>query len=795
MVRIIFMNPPASMPSWMADSDGFYSLDLNEKSRIALTRVIDDYIEIGKIKQDTFRDFEAPVTKKNRLLLESIGNPSALNINNGKLFSIQILKGDFTYPSETLQVIGQNDTNFNIQLFGEINKWYRPLSNLYLNEIELGSATVDYTWINARHADNYIYADGLSPVFAPLVNYGEWFIKKNLSANNASSQVVFNNWRFWFSPFAVLEQAFCQIGWKLIAPFMETEWFRRSWMYLLDPSFETANQADIANRPLEVSRTTDAIFTAIFFQYANGNTEGGVVLFPNVITDPGSHFIFRVATAAATDNFFGSFYSGGFIGNFNFSGTVRLNPTSGPLIPVATDFVTLKVSIKKAYKFGVEGQPDFLSTATTLATKTYIYKGILINGVPIDFVFDLNTSTQKFYQHEVVFVHIEYVASMVNGIGQSFNETTLYGDTRLLTGATFKNTVLQQVIEEGDTLDFGIMMRKDLTAIDVFKGVAHLPNFKIETNSISREVSIYPEFKIDLFTDGVQEAYFRDNTDEPFEATEKVQVKSIQQKFRNTNLKREIYLKFQDSTDGFITRQSLEDELHSKKIDLGPDYEDGTNPITNPLIEPLDTAEDEQLGLTFTNYKTVNWIPFMWESEPSEDSVYPQRGFDYAPRIALAYLLANSIKVDPVLTGQDVQTSSSFVYEDSPQTFYNLFGQIFPEGISIQPNPPDPLFEPELAIVYGNGVNPTINDLYELVYSRSINQAYFNLALDFLVLIDLIDFSNLSFRRKWHVKYKSGNWGEIDFYARLSRVQDYLIGGNITTPVELVPDNNNFTNC
>lgn len=796
MVRIIFMEPPAYMPVSLQDFDGLYSLDLGEETTIALTRIIDDYIDIGRIKQDTFKEFDIPVTNKNSLLLEQVGNPSALNENNNKTFKIQLLKDDFSYPVEGLQLQSATDLNYSIVLNGEINNWYRPLSNLYLNEIELGSETIDYVWINARHNDNYIYSDTSYPVFAPLVNYGQWFIECNLEGNPATSQVVFENWRFWYSPLAVLRQAFCQAGYKLIAPFLETEYFRRAWTYLLDPEFETANQGDVANRPFQIEATgpLSNIFEVIFFQYSSGASQRGVLLFTDVVSDPGTHTFFNVPSGMSTDRYYGSFYSGGIIGNFQFNATVRLKIPSGTLIPVAPNFVTLRVLIKKSYKFGVIDQDDFLSKATTLASQEFIFKTFFVGGINVDNLIDLNTSSIKVYKHELVFVQVELVANLVDGGGAEFTETVFYDESQVLPTATFKNNVEKQVIEEGDTLDFGLMMRKDLTAIDLFSGVAHLPNFKIETDSIAKEVRIYPEFKIDLYSFGLQEGFFKDNTDDPFEATPKIEAKSMRQTFKNVNLQREIYLKFQNSSDGFITRQFLEDELHSKRIDLGPNYADGTNVIENPLFEPLDTAEDPQLGLQFSGYKTVNWIPFMWESEPTEEDEYPSIGYRYTPRIAIAYPLATNNNFDPSLTGQDNLALSAFVYEDSPQTFYNLFGQIFPEGITIvRLGFPDS--SPDLGIIYGNGVNPNIQDFYDLVYSRSINQAYFNLGLEFLVKIDLVDFSNLSFRRKWHVKYKSGNWGEIDFYARLSRVADYAIGEDLTTPVQLVPDNNNFENC
>lgn len=800
MVRVIIKNPPSFMPESMADFDGLFSLDLQPRSRIALTKQIDDYADVGAIKQDTFKQIDLLISNKNLLLLGKIGNPVALNQNNSKVFDIIILKDDYSYPAQGLQVVESSHTSLSIIIFGELNQWIKPLSNLYLNNIDLGSAVVDYAFINNIHLNHAVYEDANDPVFFPLANHGQWFINRNLTENSsAAAQVVFNNYRPWVSPYALLKQAFCQIGHQLIAPFMQTEKFRRHWMYLLDPEFETAMQLDIANRPFEAEDSADSLFSGLFAVFSNGSTRKGVPIFDNSISDPGAHTFFNVPSGVSTDNYYGFFYSGGVIGNFQFTGTVRINVPSGPLTPVAPEFITLKASIRKAPKFGINNQQELIDSSTELAVATKIRKGQLLAGVNYDFDYNLSTSNIKVYQHEVVFVLFEYDAFLIDGGGATFDETYLYQYTTLLATANFKLNAITQVIEEGDTVEFGKLLRKDLTALDVFKGLVHLPNMKAETNTTRKEVAIYPEYEIDYFDSGLQEGFFKSNySSSTFMATKKIQAKSLQSKFANTELGRNVYLKFANSTDGYIQNLNLEDQLHSKRIDLGANYKDGTNEITNPLIQPLANGIDSQIsGLEFTFgvgdvRNSVNYIPFMWESAPTEENTYPKIGYNFAPRIAIAYDYVGSIETTAAFNGQSDVSLSFFVYEDVPQPAYNPFGQIFPDGVSINPQPGNPSFDLDLSVVYGNGVNPNIKDFYQFIYEKSIKQAYFAIALGFLVRLDIIDFSNLSFRNKWHLKYNSILWGEIDIYCRLSAVKDYVIGEDITTSVELIPDNNNF---
>ncbi len=797
------MDPPSTVQNWMLDDDGQVSLDLNEKTTVALTKIIDDYIEAGTIKQDNFNEFTIPITKKNRILFGPVGNPSALNVNNTKVFMIQLIADSVSYPATGLEIVEANDKEkqYSCTIFGEINDWYRPLSQMRLNDLDLGSDIVDFNFIIDQNA-NSIYDENLAPVVAPLVNYGKWFINTNKPIySEVPAQVVFNNLRFWFHPYALVKQALCQVGYKLIAPYFDTEAKRKHWSYLLDPDFETANQLDVANRSFLVNPNATIFFNVLFETRASGAQYNGVFFRVGATSDPGNHYFTRVAGGSfPLQDYYGSFYSGGMIGTFSFIGTVNLTPTNAPslIIPVAPTFINLRVSIKKAPKFGILGQDVLLNNATTLATKEYVYKSSIINGVSLDFDFNLVTDRIKVYQHEVVFVHVEYDAELVDTAGNLLDESFLIDDTVILPGLEFKNNVELQVIEEGDTIEFGKLLRKDKSPIELIAGLAHLDDLKLESDVINKTISMYPEFKVDLGgTDGVQEGFFLENTNNAFEATTKIHANSAVQRFRNQDLGRNVYLKFKDSTDGYIQSLNLEDEPHSKKVDLGDQYKEQENKIENPFFEPTLNAFDSrisgyvvQLG-TNPVQTSGNYLPFMWESAPTGDN-YPDVGFDYEPRIATMQANGGQIVVlEPSITGYDTNSESIYVYEDNITFFQLIFGQIFPDAVKRKGG--SNLFPLTDTIVYGNDfVNTALLDQYQLIYQRAIKQAYFGVVLEFLVDIDLLDFANLSFRRKWHIKYYSGAWGEIDFYARISRVTDYVFGANILTPVEVIADNNNF---
>lgn len=807
MIRITVNNPPKTIPDIYKDSDGLVSLDLFENSRIAITKVIDDFIEAGSIKQDTFKQFKIPITKKNRLVIGDLGNPNALNFNHAKIYEIQLTNGFYSYPVQGLQVVEtlEEDCSYSVILFGELNDWYRPLSQLKLNELDLGSDVVDFSFIQQQN--NFaIYADNQPPVIAPLVNYGRWFVECNLDVfSNAKSQVVYNNFRWWFSALALIKQAFCQIGYEFISPFMETEKFRKIWLYILDPNFETANQLDVANRDFLAERPTDLVFSSLFFQSATGKQLDGVVNMGfTPINDPGNHYFTRPAGSGFPDErFYGSFYSGGIVGSFSFDGVVNFTPTNAPslVFPVATNYITLKMTIRKAPKFGFDGQNFLIDKSTVLASQEYIYKSPFVNGASIDFDFNLDTGSVKVYQHEVVFVHVELEADLVDTGGNLFDESYLYPDTTIQAGATFTNNVELQVIEEGDTIEWGKLLNKNYSALDLFKGVLHLHDQKIETDVISKKIFTYPEFKIDCGNQGgIQQGFFKDNQDNVIDITDKIQADSLREKFTNRQLGRDLCLQFQDSTDGYIGGLNLEQEAHSKNIDLGANFQESKQEIKNPFFEPTLNAIDKDIsGLIIpaginAGQKSSHYIPFLWQGEENE-GIYPDVGFDYTPRIAI--IQANGLwttLLEPSVTGFDSDTESRYVYEDNILAAHLVLGQIFPDGVK-RTNSID-VFDLTDTIIYGSDtVNPNLPDLYDIVYQRAINQAYFGICLEFLIKLNLIDFSAFSFRTKWYLKYCSKAWGEIEIYARVSRIEDFVINDCLTTPVQLIPDNNNFLNC
>lgn len=792
-VRIIMMNPPSYMLSKMADFDGFYSLDLKEKEMIALTRKIDEYTDVGKLKQDTFKEMQVPITNKNRLLFGQIGNPSALNENNSKIFDIQILCGDYTYPSQGLQIVGlsEDSASWECILFGEVAGWAADIRELKLNTLDLGSEVCDDTFVRTTLPLQHLYTDTSYPVFAPACNYGRHFINHNLIANSANSQMVFNSYRYWYSPLALMRALFCAVGYELIAPILETEEWRRTWIYILDPNFETINQSDILNRPFQGTRISNTSLGA--------NSNDGMVNFNPIVTDPGGHIINGLWGVGQ-----GYFYSGGVIGNFKTSGTIRFtNPLPQILLPSAPEYLTVRVSICKTDRYGWDTQEQAVLNSTVLAYQEFQHVNPIGPGNVVNFNFDISTGDVKTYQHEGVFVRFEVSAYLVeSGTGIVHDTAFARLNSDYLTGATFLLEPTTQVIEKGDTLDFASMIHADYTGMDLVQGIAHFYNLKIQTDVVGKKVYMFPEFEVDMPISGLQEAFFNKNTNNPLEVTEKIQVESLEQAYINTDLQRNVYLKFKDSTDGYIGGLNLEQELHSKKIDLGANYANGNNEIENPFFEPTIIAIDGTIGINDpTNpptyeIKTANMIPFLWESEASANQ-QPAIGYNFVPRIGIAYELSLDIRTynigpNPSLGG--------FIYEDTFAYQKNCFAEIYPAlPQTVQyftPSAPSVPVTPDLSIVYGRGGFDNFSlDLWELIYRRSVNQAYFNIALRLMADIDLTVFSALSFRQKWHLVYNSLAWGQIDIYCRLSYIQDYVIGGNLVTPIELIPDSNNFLNC
>ena len=572
-IKIIVSSPPPTIPSEFQDSDGTFSFDLFEDTDFAVTKQIDEATEVGSIRQDTVQNIQIPITRKNRILLDNLGNVQAFNKLHAAPFSVKVIVGDIVLPERSARLVSASDeSGFELEISGDLFGWIKPLQDLYLKDVDFG--TFDFTEANVFFAQEFefIYQDGGTIVNFPLCNYGKFPL---------GNKVQVEDFRPWFSVLGILQAIFCFIGWKFRAPILESETYgRRLWAYLLKPNFRDAS-IDLTNASFIASLSADLdVRSAIGKVVFDDDTTP-----PN--TNPGGYY------DATT-----GFYEKQSVGDYFFSGQLRVQTAGAPSFSV----------------FWVKVDP--FNNETIYAQRNY---GFTQNGI---YDVELNAYNVTLYAGEKIALTIQGIA---------FNTAKF----DLLAGSRIWNVIKSATYSRGDTLILSSLFGENYKAIDLLKGVVHLFNLKPETDAATKTVWFYPENGArDFYADGNIEAYFRTNA-AALDWTDKIQCESLSEQIPTNELTKEYEIGFKETTDPGIERLYLAEEMFAKVLQFEEDFKEGRTENRNPFFEPTRNDFDTSIGGEFDSQPWIPFLwdsePEQGELLPEEPSV------NIAPRICLAY--------------------------------------------------------------------------------------------------------------------------------------------------------------
>jgi hypothetical protein len=727
-IRIVLVGAPDSLPSFYKDTDGLFSFDLRQGTNVAITKQIDEATEVGKIRQDTVKNFDIPATKKNRAIIGQLGNPQAFNTLHNIPFQVKIIVGDYILPEQFARVVGMSDKGgFELEISGDSFGWIKPISNQKLSDIELG--TFDFTEANitSAQANDFEYTDGGLIVNFPLVNYGAWPL---------GDKVQLEDFRFWFNVLGLLQEGFCQIGWKFVCPILETSYGRRLWTYLLKENFRESSVSltgleFMAERstPLDILNKIGCLPFDDDFTPPNG--------------DPGNNY-----------NPITGIYQAQVVADFFFEGSVTV---------VGTGVATIILQWIKTDQFG-----------NTTVFKIEDFRFQNAGTFPIA----SNVSDVELFSTDQFCLLIISLA-----------QTTSFD---LDTGSKIWNEVKSADFERGDTIILNQLFAENYRTMDLLKGVVHLFNLKPETNNATKTVSFYPENGAnDFFFEGTQEAFFLPNS-EAKDWTDKIQCESLIEDLQRKELKEEYLFAFAKSTDEGNALLLRDLPLHSELIQQPQgDFEEGRTENFNPFFEPTRNAIDRTIAFPLTN-PTAPYMPHIWDSEPNEGELLPEKpSTNIKPRICLAYGYG-FVALTSTAAGQVNPTFGQYTNEDGTiQNEYLLFSQVLPDGIAVVAATTT---EDEM-IVYGSDIRTDLVGNYEHFYEETLRTLYFGFPIEFLILLNLNDLVNFSNRDRIFFRYYSKVYGDLSLFARVVKITDFLINRNLTTPIQLLPKTNFFNLC
>jgi len=755
-IRIQLLEPPNWLPTSYKDTDGGYSFDIDTDTVIAITRQMDDANTAGVLLQDTVRNFTLPNTEKNAALIGYIGNPNNFNFDHEKKIQVKILVGLYELPENSILVRKTGDQPYEIEAFGRAHTWITGLSELSINELNFG-ITDPYSWsmIDSLFQDNYIYSGINKPYFVPIVNYGQRINKSSIAVEDL---------RLWHSAFFILKEGFCKIGWTFNCPFLDSDYGRRLWIYILAEDYATRSIS--TNKGFYSILTLDTTVDIL----NPGGPPDGIIKFDNdsiaPAYDPGNYY------NPLTGKYIGSNVKSDFFAVLEITGIATPNPNATPALVIFFE--------------------KFNSVSGIYTTYSFISTGELISG----------TYTYNLSAYDVYLTPNEEIKVIVL-------ETGAFPSTVNKFKSRFWSTPKASVIGKGDLIDATIIIDPAYKVLDVLKGLAHLYNFKHETNTITKEVSFYPEEGGELYKEGNQEAFFRDNS-KAILWTEKVKCESLEININLNKRKRNFLLEFENDSQDFLAKNiGFEFPLHSKNKDFGNSFKEGNEKSTNPFFAPTINAFDFDVATTnpITFELSAPYMPHILSAEKAQDGTLPKASTKIVPRLIICH--RNQRLIVPVYGENSTERPGNFMSYDPSffdpfrvVVFYCPGAQIYPKGfhgfkqLVISPEPILYLLDEEAAVYGTDEYNAELGGTYERFYLEALKSIYSVIPLEFLIKLGYLDFINFSHRDKVFISYKSTKLGEVNFFAKVSKVIDFVLNKTIATPILLIPNSNKLEfNC
>ncbi len=351
-------------------------------------------------------------------------------------------------------------------------------------------------------------------------------------------------------------------------------------------------------------------------------------------------------------------------------------------------------------------------------------------------------------------------------------------------------------VEYGQTYDLKNVIDNESTQLNFLKGVIHAFNLQFTTDVESKKVYIEP------FND-----FFEDEKD-AVDWTSKLDLsKNQEDKWANTDLKREFIFKFKtDSNDKKVEERGREywdgilDEFPYREF-LSNDFEVGTQVYENPFFAGTYSNQDGMTsGVGSYAFNVTPWRGLLWGvcdnggvPTPSS-SCRPEKGYDFVPRL-LNYVKDNcnggnfgDTFIASVQNYSESYTEIIYAGKESfngvSQRYQVLCRACAYDNRTFPADPMKPLTYNSLNQASYDCATGTFfsefpyKGLYQTYYQSMIEMQKANPRIKIVYLnLTVSDLASLDLRK---LVYLDG------YYYRINRIIDYKPNSNETTKVELI---------
>ncbi len=487
----------------------------------------------------------------------------------------------------------------------------KTLCSLNLGITPFDKATIEASW----DLNGGVWEDGLhTGILFPFVDYGGWVDQTAPPqlVTDPVKQLRVEDFRPWLSRLWLLQQGFCEIGWTLAGPILETAWFRRHWDYLLSPTFYKVSKGGdfkLVGRHLvddtDLNTETAFIDTLDYDPGGNAVIVTGSIAYPGIVNNTGYEMCYR----------------------FRFQGLIT---NSGATQTIHSALVPMLPSA---------GPNPWIITGEILAESfTDILAG---QDLQVDIQLEVNIKPGD--------AVAMFPAWADNGI---------LSNVGLVAKKGYYITIepCQQTLIRGDVVTVADMIDCNYTLLDYLKGAVHEFNGKFYTDWDTRTVWVFPENDAVAVGEPVDGFLRRDEN--PIDIHERVVCKSVRMKPIRANLTRYSRLKWKESTDAYIESLNLQEPLYSRKVLNDITLPDKITELENPFFEP--TAEGQPVDLGQVSINPFPFLARLWDNESGEIS------YNIGPRTGLTF--AGKVKQTDLSSGYD-----AFVFWEGVATRFFSF--------------------------------------------------------------------------------------------------------------------------
>jgi hypothetical protein len=228
---IQIVNPPLGTPSKYL-TDGALYLDVNENF-ISLKESLGEISDFSKIKGSGVLDTDIPMSPKNYWIFRKFISPlSKENLDEG--YDVRVFAGGILQlPQTKLLFRGSEDKKdeggfITIRIESDVDYWRESIKDLYINDLDFGSFTVNETNLTNAWALHLWDQNEENYVWFPLVDYGRFW-----NDQQSFVGVMVEDFLPWFSVEGILKKGFNELGYNWETPLNDSEWYKSLWVMIL----------------------------------------------------------------------------------------------------------------------------------------------------------------------------------------------------------------------------------------------------------------------------------------------------------------------------------------------------------------------------------------------------------------------------------------------------------------------------------------------------------------------------------------------------------------------------------